>query len=95
MSFMNILLWFLNSIVGLGIVICYVLVLIKIFQSGDSTMGIICLVALLCCGIGFLVAFIAGWIKKEQYGTQQIMPIWTVLAVIGLLLGGTSYTFLV
>src|SRR5438094_10081132 len=54
---MLILIQGLLGLVLIGELVCYILVLIKMFQAGEQTMGIICIVLTLCCGIGGLVAF--------------------------------------
>ena len=82
----------LGAILGIVNLICFVLILIRMFQSGDSTLGIICIVTLLC-GIGVLLAFVMGWVNVAKYQAQQLMTIWSgaligsiVLNVLGQLL---------
>jgi hypothetical protein len=66
----------LAFICGIGSLVCFVLVVIKMFQHGDSNLGIISLVLILC-GIGALVAYVIGWMKAGAYGIQNVMLIWT------------------
>jgi hypothetical protein len=66
----------LAAICGLGSLVCFILVVVKMFQHGDSTLGIVSIV-LIFCGIGALVAYIVGWMKVGVYGVQNIMLIWT------------------
>jgi hypothetical protein len=75
----------LSGIAWLGTFICFILVLVQMFQRGETTLGIVCIV-LACCGFGFLIAFIYGWVKSGQWGIQNIMLIWTgciVLSIVG------------
>ncbi|MEX0794048.1 MAG: hypothetical protein WD045_13005 [Pirellulaceae bacterium] len=91
---MGAILQILGGIIGIVSLVCYVLVIVKIFQSGDTTMGIICLVTLLLCGLGGLITFILGWIKRDQYGTHQIMPIWTGAIILGFLVNGAAFSLM-
>jgi hypothetical protein len=57
--------------------------------------GITCLVLLLCCGLGGLIAFIFGWVKNKEWGITNIMFIWTgcvILSVISNFLAPTDYS---
>jgi hypothetical protein len=69
----------LAILVSLGSLACWIIVLVKIFQSGNIGMGI---VGIICP----LVAFIYGWMKADEYKIKNVMLIWTVLvlASIGL-----------
>ena len=70
---------------GIGSLVCFILVLIQMFQRGQSTLGIVCAVLALC-GIGVLIAFVYGWIKHREWGITNIMIAWSccwVLSIIG------------
>jgi len=69
----------LAMLVGLGCLICWIIVLIKIFQNDGVLKGII---GLICA----LFAFIWGWMNADRYGIRNIMLIWTVLIIISLIL---------
>ncbi len=56
---MALLLGILSMLFGLGSLVCFILVIIKMFQHGDSTLAIVCLV-LIICGIGPLIAYVMG-----------------------------------
>lgn len=83
---MAILAQILGGIAGIVGLICYILVIVKMFQAGQTGLAIVCLV-LLCCGIGYLIAFIYGWIKAGEWGITNIMIIWSVCWVIGIIAG--------
>jgi len=82
---MLILIQVLQGLVGIGGLVCFILVIIKMFQVGEQTMAIVCLVLILCC-IGGLVAFVYGWINANKWGITNIMWIWTGLFIAGILL---------
>jgi hypothetical protein len=65
----------LSLVIGIGSLVCWIIVLVKIFQSGNILMGIL--------GICPLVAFIYGWVKNEELGIRQIMTVWTILIIAG------------
>src|SRR4051812_19556948 len=70
-----------SGIAGLVAFICYVLVLIQMFQRGKTGLAIACIV-LLCLGIGAIIAFIYGWMKAREWNIQNIMMVWSVCWVI-------------
>ncbi len=74
----------------IGCVICWIIVLIKIFQNDGALKGII---GLLCS----LFAFIWGWMNANRLGVKQIMMAWTVLLILyvifSMLSGGFSYSY--
>lgn len=73
----------------IGCVICWIIVLVKIFQNDGALKGIIGLI----CG---LFAFIWGWMNATRLGVKNIMMIWTVLLILYAILaamgGGFSYS---
>jgi len=64
------LLWLLIVACGIVSVVCWVMVLIKIFKEnvGLGILGIIC----------GLFAFIYGWVKVKEYDIKKVMLWWTV-----------------
>lgn len=66
-------------LLGIGSLVCWILVLIKIFQSQQIGLGIL---GIICP----LFTFIYGWVKSDEWKIKQIMIIWTVLIVANLIL---------
>ena len=67
----------LASLLSLGCLVCFVIVLIKQFQTAGPLHGIIGLVT---CGIW-------GWMRANTLpGLKNIMMIWTLLAVVAIVL---------
>jgi hypothetical protein len=77
---MDVLGTLLSSVAGLGSLVCYVLVLVKMFQHGQTGFGIACLVLTFCCGIGALIVFIYGWVRVKEWGLQNIMIVCLMMA---------------
>jgi hypothetical protein len=79
----------LGMVLSLGCVVCFVIVLIKLFQNEGALKGILGLI----CG---LYTFIWGWMNATKLNIKNIMLIWTVLlilaAVVNAMTGGFSYS---
>src|SRR4029079_9817743 len=67
-------------LVELAAFICFIMVLIKQFQTAGPIHGII---GIITCGIW---TFIWGWMNAAQLNIRNIMLIWTVLIVICLII---------
>lgn len=76
---MLVLLGLLSLVVGIASLICFIMVLIKLFQVEGALKGILGII----CSI---YTFIWGWINVDNLGIRQIMTIWSALIVVGLLL---------
>lgn len=72
----------LGSLAGLVSLVCYVLVIIQMFQHGQTGLAVVCLVLLLCCGLGGLIAFVFGWMRARDWNITNLMTVWTVAFVI-------------
>ena len=68
----------IGMLVGLGWLICFIMVLIKQFQNAGAVHGII---GIITCGIW---TFIWGWMNANNLGIKNIMMIWTLLIVVGI-----------
>ena len=71
----------------IGMLICWIMILIKMFKNEKPLIGIL---GILCS----LWAFIWGWMKSSALGTKKIMLIWTACIVVyfigfGLIAAGT------
>jgi hypothetical protein len=93
-SALLVLLGLVSLVLGIGSLVCFIMVLVKMFQNNETTMGIICIVTTLLCGLGVLITFILGWVNVGKWKIQQIMMIWTgcivagiVLRIIGMVIG--------
>ncbi|MBL8825742.1 MAG: hypothetical protein JNM18_02065 [Planctomycetaceae bacterium] len=82
-----VLLQLVQVVIGIGSLVCFVMVLIQMFQRGQTGVGIASIVLSLC-GIGPLIALVYGWIKASEWGIQKLMLVWTGLIVIGMVVAG-------
>jgi hypothetical protein len=75
---------------GLVSFICFIVVLIQMFQHGATGMGILCIVLGFCCGLGGVIAFIYGWMKAGEWHIVNLMTVWTVAVAIGVVGGSIN-----
>jgi hypothetical protein len=80
----------LALVASLGSLICFIIVLVKLFQNAGALQGILGLI----CG---LWTFIWGWMNAGKLGIKNLMLIWTVLILLSIVLnvagGGFNYSF--
>jgi hypothetical protein len=72
----------LHSIAGLISLVCFILVIVRMFQHTQTLMGVACLVGVLLCGIGGVVAFVYGWMKAGEWRMKDTMLTWTACLVV-------------
>lgn len=65
----------LAFLVALGSLICFIIVLIKLFQNEGALKGIL---GLICS----LYTFIWGWMNATRLNIKNIMMIWTLLIIV-------------
>jgi hypothetical protein len=73
-----------HGLLGIGSLVCFVLVVIQMFNRGQTVLAIASIVLIFCCGIGGLIVFIVGWINATKWNIKNIMIVWTILVVIGI-----------
>jgi hypothetical protein len=73
----------LSIAAGLGSLVCWIIVLIRMFKSAGVLQGIIGII----CAIW---AFIWGWMNVGPQNLRNVMLIWSVCIVISLLGSGLS-----
>ncbi len=69
----------LYYLVSVGVLVCFILVLIKLFKKEGVGLGILGII----CG---LYTFIWGWINYKKQNITTVMIIWTILFVLILIL---------
>lgn len=76
---MTILFSLLLMAVGVGNLICLIIVLTKLFPAEGALKGIFGII----CGI---YTFIWGWMNADQQNIRKIMQIWTVCFIASIIL---------
>jgi hypothetical protein len=84
-------LYILNALVAVGSLICFILVLVRMFQAGEAGMGPACIMLFLLCGIGYFLTFAYGWIKADRWGIRNVMIAWTAFLIFGAVIGGIAW----
>ncbi|HJQ70539.1 MAG TPA: hypothetical protein VKA70_16295 [Blastocatellia bacterium] len=64
--------------IWIGSLICFIIVLIKLFQNEGALKGIL---GLICS----LYTFVWGWMNSTKLNLKTIMLIWTGLIILGLI----------
>jgi hypothetical protein len=67
----------LGMLCSLGSVVCWVMVLLKMFPAEGALKGILGII----CG---LYAFVWGWMNAGKFGIKNIMLAWTVLVLLSI-----------
>ena len=67
----------LMILTGIVSLVCWIMVLIKMFKSGNVGLGIL---SIFCQ----IVAFIWGWVKAGETGLKPVMLAWTVAWVLSI-----------
>ena len=68
----------LASIAGIVNLVCFILVVVQMFQRGQNGLGILCIILGVCTGVGLLIAFVYGWVKAGEWNLKNVMMFWTV-----------------
>ncbi len=81
----------LYLLVSLASLVCYIMVVVKMFQHGKTGPGLFSTLGLFLCLLGYPFAFIYGWMKAGEWRIQNIMIVWTVCFLANLGLGIATY----
>jgi hypothetical protein len=69
---------------------CFLMVVLRMFQEDKTVLGIVSIVLTVCTLIGWLLPFVYGWIKVQEWRMMPIMGTWTACLVLEIILGGAS-----
>jgi hypothetical protein len=83
---MDFVAWGVHGVLGIITLVCFILVVMQMFQHGQAGLGIACIVLIFCVGIGGLIAFIYGWIRARDWNITNIMAIWTIVIVVDIVM---------
>ena len=80
---MGILGWVMNIVA----LVCWVLVLVKLFQDKEKNGVIHGILGIVTCG---LWAFIWGWIQAGRLNLTKVMIAWSLAIILSFVLGGAA-----
>ena len=75
----------LSILVTVGCVVCWVIVLTKLFPTEGALKGVLGII----CG---LYAFIWGWQNKDRFSLGPVMMAWTALILVNIALSVVART---
>ena len=81
----------LGSIAGLVSLVCFIMIVIQMFQHNMTGLGIVCIVLFLCIGVGGIIALVVGWQNADRWGIRQLMMVYTISFIAAVILSGASY----
>lgn len=70
--------YYLALAAGLVSLVCWIMVLIKMFPAEGALKGVLAII----CG---LYAFIWGWMNAGRFNLRNIMLIWTVAIIVSVI----------
>tara|TARA_R110001599_G_scaffold350171_1_gene579767 strand:- start:3114 stop:3368 length:255 start_codon:yes stop_codon:yes gene_type:complete len=73
----------MQLVLAIPSLVCLVLVIVNMFQSGKTGLGITTIILSLVCGIGGLIAFVWGWMNMGG----KVMIAWTILTIASVIAG--------
>ena len=71
---------------GLISLFCFGFVVYKIWTEGESVVALVCGLGLFVCGLGYIGAYIYGWMKSGEWEMKPVMFVWTAFWGISILL---------
>jgi hypothetical protein len=80
---MGIVISLISLVIAIGSVVCWIMVLIRMFKVKGILHGIL---GLICA----LYAFIWGWMVADEQGLKKIMIAWSIFVVLSMLFGFMS-----
>lgn len=83
---MPIVLFGLAGLIGLANLVCFIIVLIKLFGDEGAGKGILGLI----CGI---YTFYWGWQNADRHNLRTVMTIWTIGVVLSLMANFAARAF--
>ncbi|HEV3023912.1 MAG TPA: hypothetical protein VGX76_15660 [Pirellulales bacterium] len=81
-----------GGVLGLAAFVCYIMVVVKMFQNGQTGLGITTIVTLFCCGIGYIIALVVGWQNADKWGIRNVMMIFSICFAASILCNALAYS---
>lgn len=75
----------INQLIYLVGLVFYILIVVKMFQNGQTGVGIASIIGICCCYGPFLV-IIYGWMKASEWKMKPIVLSYTILFVVNVIL---------
>lgn len=73
---------YLAGVAAIVCLVCLIMVILRMFGSGNTTLGVITIVASLCCGVGTFIALIWGWMNATKLNMKNLMIVYTIAFLV-------------
>jgi hypothetical protein len=67
------------------------IVVVHQFHAGKTGLGVACCILWLCCGVGFVITLIYGWVKAKEWNINPLMTVYTIVFIGNLAMSGARY----
>jgi cytochrome bd-type quinol oxidase subunit 1 len=84
-----------GAIFALISLVCAIIVATKMLQNNRTALGVVTIIGVFVCGIGYIFALIFGWQNRQAWGLQKVMPILTGSLILSLILYGVGYGLMI
>lgn len=78
--------YLLIGLIGIVGLVCFIFVLVKMFENDQVGLGIACIILSICTGVGPIIAFVVGWTKTREWGLKNVMVAWTATVLVQVVL---------
>lgn len=75
------------AILFLAAFLCFVIVVVKMFQKNEPAIGVVSIVSMCIAFIGFMVTLIYGWMRAREWNIKGLMTIYTICLLGSIILG--------
>ncbi|QDU76680.1 hypothetical protein Pan97_37350 [Bremerella volcania] len=62
-------------------IVCFIMVLVKMFYYEDVGLAGLTLLLTFCSGVGVFLGFVAGWMNVAKYDAMRLMGFWTAISL--------------
>jgi hypothetical protein len=78
---MDLILQVVSTIASLVALVCFVIVVVKMFQNKQVGLGV---VSIILCFIGYIIALAVGWKNRTAWKLEKVMPVFTAAFLISI-----------
>ena len=72
-----------------------IMIALQMIKHDQQGLGIATIILMFCTGIGLIIALVFGWMKANEWGIKNLVMLYTVSLVLGIVLGSAGYAMYV
>jgi len=80
----------LGGVLALVAFVCFIIVVVKMFQNGKTGLGVATIVCLFC-GIGYIIALVVGWQNADKWGARNLMLVFSISFAAAILFNALGF----